>query len=398
MLKPSGRGRKPNNVLAQQRAAMDYNALSASMSSYASLASAGLLGQYPKMAMGFGAMPGLYNPMYAASLAGFGMMPNMAKAVAAAAAAASSSGDEENKEKAEKDEVESKEESPKKKESPSKEGSSEAVVPHPSFPMMYNPMLFNPLFAQNLGNFTLPTGIPTSFASLAQHQLLNGVKDSDEGEQEAAKITKEAELMVQDLSMKASRAAQDVSVKKKHRDKEGHSKHRDHASIERHKDKEKRTTRPEQTEPMDFSKKKESKEYKEQPKKVGLESIVKNLKDKPKKGLADIVKNLSEKKDKPKEVLGVKAVSLQHKVHKDSRPSPLSGDSGVVAKVDNRSPKQEAKLAKVDSRSPKQEAKVAKADSILSKTEHTKVSPGKSQDQKDKCDDVVSKDKDSPKS
>jgi hypothetical protein len=45
-----------------------------------------------------------------------------------------------------------------------------------AFPLMYNPMLYNSIIAAQMGNFSLPANIPTSFATLAQAQaqMLNG--------------------------------------------------------------------------------------------------------------------------------------------------------------------------------------------------------------------------------
>nr|QVX32607.1 CHD6/7/8/9 [Platynereis dumerilii] len=188
ILKPSGRGRKPNSVLNATRTPGDLFTAAGLNASYAQLASAGLLSGYPKMPMGFGGIPGLgFNPMYAAQLAQFGMLQGLTKEEGQLA----EEEEPQEKPKSKEEKKSSSSSSPAKSKaspgstkSPSTSSSSN-ITPHPSFPLMYNPMMFmnNPLFAQSLAaGFTLPSGLPTSFASLAsQGKLPNGTAvDSEE--------------------------------------------------------------------------------------------------------------------------------------------------------------------------------------------------------------------------
>jgi len=204
---PSGRGRgrgspayKSSSVVGGEYSGYPSVAALSAMGGLnpASLMAAG----FPKMAMGmpFGGVPGLgmANP-YVQSLASFGMIPGMS-------AKSSAGGDDDSEGKTKDDEG-----------SPGKSGassSSTTPTPHPSFPFMYNPMMFNPLFAQSLGNFSLPTGLPTSFASLVQAQaagMTNGAGDSEieEGEIVRPRMpvaslsdAEEGEIVPQDLSVK----------------------------------------------------------------------------------------------------------------------------------------------------------------------------------------------------
>lgn len=163
---------------------------------------------FGKMPMGmpFGTLPnlGLTNPM----LAGFaGLMPGLSPSSLAKAM--------------ESDTRKDKSPSSSKESSKSKSPSS-SQTPHPSFPMLYNPLLFNPLLAaqaQGL-NFSLPTSLPSSFASLAQSGLINGQGDSDLEEGEIKRYS-QAEHHDQEM-------AQDLSVRRK----EAHSHHRKRKSYE----------------------------------------------------------------------------------------------------------------------------------------------------------------------
>ncbi|XP_056009130.1 chromodomain-helicase-DNA-binding protein 8-like isoform X4 [Ostrea edulis] len=179
--------------------------LAASMSAFPGL---GLMSGFGKMPMGmpFGTLPnlGLTNPM----LAGFaGLMPGLSPSSLAKAM--------------ESDTRKDKSPSSSKESSKSKSPSS-SQTPHPSFPMLYNPLLFNPLLAaqaQGL-NFSLPTSLPSSFASLAQSGLINGQGDSDLEEGEIKRYS-QAEHHDQEM-------AQDLSVRRK----EAHSHHRKRKSYE----------------------------------------------------------------------------------------------------------------------------------------------------------------------
>lgn len=238
ILKPSGRGRKPNTVLSSSRSPTDFGFPATSLSSYASLANASMLSSY-KLPMGFGALPGLgFNPMYAASLASFGMMPGLKLPDDDEEEKPKESSKEKSKEKSSSTSKSSSSTSPSKSKSSPKSThsptTSASSVPHPSFPLMYNPLMFNPLFAQSLGGFTLPTGLPTSFASLAnQSKLLNGVGDSDDDtppskhsksdkdDRKSSKHLSAKEILAKDLSAKHNSktlssknlSAKDMSVK-----------------------------------------------------------------------------------------------------------------------------------------------------------------------------------------
>ncbi|XP_061162484.1 chromodomain-helicase-DNA-binding protein 8-like [Saccostrea echinata] len=180
--------------------------LAASMSAFPGL---GLMSGFGKMPLGmpFGTLPnlGLTNPM----LAGFaGLMPGLSPSTMAKSM--------ESETRKEKSPSSSKESS--KSKSP-----SSSQTPHPSFPMLYNPLLFNPLLAAQAAqglNFSLPTSLPSSFASLAQSGLVNGQGDSDLEEGEIKRYS-QAEHREQEM-------AQDLSVRRK----EAHSHHRKRKSYE----------------------------------------------------------------------------------------------------------------------------------------------------------------------
>lgn len=179
--------------------------LAASMSAFPGL---GLMSGFGKMPMGmpFGTLPslGLANPM----LAGFaglmpGLSPSLAKAMESEARKDKSPGSS--------------------KESSKSKSPSSSQTPHPSFPMLYNPLLFNPLLAAQAAgglNFSLPTSLPSSFASLAQPGLVNGQGDSDLEEGEIKRYS-QGEHNEQEI-------AQDLSVRRK----EAHSHHRKRKSYE----------------------------------------------------------------------------------------------------------------------------------------------------------------------
>ena len=160
---------------------------------------ANLYANYNKLAMPY-SMASMYmsNPMYAASLASLGYMAQLQKD--------KEPGEITEAEEQKDEEVASGDEKDKEAEatktSPGK--SLPSHLAHPSFPFMYNPMLYaQSLYAQSLAaaNFTLPTGMPTSFGTLAQ---MNGVAEADSDKEEAAKSGDEQ--IAQDLSVKAQPA------------------------------------------------------------------------------------------------------------------------------------------------------------------------------------------------
>lgn len=191
--------------------------------SAASLASAGLMANFPKLPLNvpFGALPNLSmtNPML--GLGGFGL-PGIPVSSAAAAAVASMSEAADDKKQKESKSTEKERKSPK--------SSSSNPTPHPSFPIMYNPLLYNPLFAaQGLRNFTLPPNLPTSFASLAQAGFSNGMADMEAEEEGEVKYYKDdAQNEAQDLSVRHSKDKKTVrekleELRARQRGKEQHS-------------------------------------------------------------------------------------------------------------------------------------------------------------------------------
>lgn len=166
------------------------------MAGFSGLASPALMAGFHKLPLGmpFGSLPplGMTNPML--GLAGF--MPGLPTSSLP-------------------QEFDCKNDtSPNKKDKSDSKSSSSTTTPHPSFPnLMYNPLMFNPLLAaqaQHLG-FSLPTSLPTSFASLAaQSAMVNGQGgDSDLEEGEIKRYpSKLQQDMAQDLSVKKSSGAQ----------------------------------------------------------------------------------------------------------------------------------------------------------------------------------------------
>ena len=249
ILKPSGRGRKPNahpNSAYGQYVASAANA--SQMNNYASMLSS----QYVKMNMAaYAGLSGMaFNPaMYAATLANYGLIPG---------ATTTKSATEEAEAKEDEDDLEEGEIRRDKGVVGGSAGTAQAAAagaaakssaasPHPSFPVMYNPMLFmnNPLFAQTLGSYGLSPGIATPFASLsgANASLVNGTAtaaDSDTKDTPAKSDDEKENSQAEDLSVKSSMPT-DLTVKK--------------VDVSRGTSSASKVTVEPQTEPMDFSKK-----------------------------------------------------------------------------------------------------------------------------------------------
>ncbi|KAL5021350.1 hypothetical protein ScPMuIL_000505 [Solemya velum] len=266
------RGRPKDGAFTHPLLSTELATQAAQMNAFASLGNAGLLPGFPKMPMNmpFGALPnlGLSNPMLGIpgfSIPGFAL-PSLGKST----------------------ESESKKDlkTPEKKDSEKKDSRSpscsSATTPHPSFPIMYNPLMYSPLLAaQGMRNMTLPSGIPTSFASLAQSSVLNGQADSE---------TEEGEIKRHSLSHKrtsVSRShpqdvAEDLSFKKT-----SHAeKHRHAEKTETHSTKKEKSALLEKSvedQPTDLSMKSKPKDYKNKQKILNsnkLSKIVDSLKDK----------------------------------------------------------------------------------------------------------------------
>ena len=237
------RGRPPS-IMTSSMVGSDYGYPAASsMSALSGLATSGMMaGLKMPFGMPFGSMPGLgINPMF--NLAGFGLMGAAAAAAAGTSSLPSASksvSDSVGKEESSSSSSKKDGKSPAKAspKSSSKSSSSNPTTPHPSFPFIYNPLLYNPLFAQSLGNFNLPTNIPTSFASLAQAGVLNGLPrgaaaaagavDSEEDESCRPKSSDvHDQEIAQDLSMKK---ATNLSTKKKDRHERKHKHKSRHSS------------------------------------------------------------------------------------------------------------------------------------------------------------------------
>lgn len=162
---------------------------------------------YPKLSMGMpynmASMYAAANPMYAASLASLGYMAQMQKAGMVDAEKEPGEITEGEERKEDEKSGDERETSPAK----STASSLASASAHPSFPFMYNPMLYaQSLYAQSLAaaNFTLPTGMPTSFSTLAQQQnLMNGTNEANSDKEEtAAKSDSEQGMIAEDLSVK----------------------------------------------------------------------------------------------------------------------------------------------------------------------------------------------------
>ncbi len=236
-----------------------YAGLSAGLSG---LNSASLMAAYSKMpmsALSFGGIPGMSlaaaNPLYAQMYAS--MMPHLYGGLSGENPEDMPQEDKEVGELKNTEEPVKKERHKERKEKSSPKSSKASsstsgasgttstspsgstTNPHSAFPFMYNPMMFNSLYAQSLaGSFSLPSGLPTSFASLTQAQhMMNGVGDSDEeGARKSSSSSKKPhsassssidnQYMAEDLSMRAplgrskhdKHGAQDLSVKKRTRE------------------------------------------------------------------------------------------------------------------------------------------------------------------------------------
>ncbi|CAH1779419.1 unnamed protein product [Owenia fusiformis] len=197
-----------------------------SMSALTGLASAGLLGNLGKMGslgMPFGTIPSMTNPLF--SIPGFGL-PGMTldfPTPPRESSSSSSSSTKEHKRKSHSGESKSKSpkpggsKSPSGRKSPSASASAAAAASQAAaaFPFLYNPLFYNPLLAQSMAGFSLPTNLPTSFASLAKPPsgattgLSNGVKDSDDDEPKPSSVATSQEF-AQDLSMKKSSRTVDL--------------------------------------------------------------------------------------------------------------------------------------------------------------------------------------------
>jgi hypothetical protein len=228
-----GRGRPKESLL--------YNSMMASEMglpmNMGALAGAGMLpGGYKfPLNIPFGALPnlGMTNPML--GLAGFPGLAGLSMPEMMEAAEAMQGKDSKS--------------SPNKKEGRhkhhSKPSTSSVNIPHPSFPLLYNPLMYNPLLAaQGLRNFTLPTSVSSSFASLAQSAaMVNGMagmvappgSDSeDEAKAQRKLYEKERERQLERQQERQQDRAEDLSVHKpssasprKHHDRHKH-RHREH--------------------------------------------------------------------------------------------------------------------------------------------------------------------------
>ncbi|KAJ8302947.1 hypothetical protein KUTeg_019343 [Tegillarca granosa] len=224
-LERRNRGRPPRESNMSSSLLSENPFAAVSMAGLSAFPAASLMSGFPKLPIGmpFGALPniGMGNPLL--GLSGFGIPGlNMASVL-------SKSSESESK----KD----KDVSPNKKEqSKSESKSPSSITPHPSFPMLYNPLMFNPLLAAQAAqaaqaqglNFSLPTSLPTSFATLAQAGLMNGQGDSDLEEGEIKRYSKVEQDAAEDLSVKSS------SAKRSKEDR--HERHHRHKR-ERHHDK-----------------------------------------------------------------------------------------------------------------------------------------------------------------
>ena len=272
VLQPSGRGRRSTasssapSLTASSLSQAQASSLAAAAYGYPGLSGvsgmspASLMAAYSKMpmsALSFGGMPGMNlaslaatNPMYASMYAS--MMPGLFGGMTGETEDAEAEDKEpgeitggehppEPKEKkrekrSDQTSSKSKSSSPSSSAASSTTSSSAAASMHSAFPYMYNPMMFNPLYAQSLGgSFTLPSGLPTSFASLAQAQhMMNGIGDSDNEEERKTSSSKKSSSsadqdVAEDLSVRKSsgksrhekHGAQDLSVKKRPREDDG---------------------------------------------------------------------------------------------------------------------------------------------------------------------------------
>ena len=336
-----GRGRRPSAMMQQVMSQGDFVYPNMTMGALAGLTPS-MMSNYPKMAMSmpFGTLPGLglANPMY--SLAGFGMMGG--------ATSMNAEDKEENKAK------------DSDNESDDGAQSSSSTKPHPSFPFMYNPMMFNPMFTQaSLGNFTLPMGLPTSFASLAQHaqaqQMVNGMKDSDDEEPQtlAERSETEQDLVAEDLSVKRKTSQEKISAQGSAVG-EVDDKPTNLVIKDRHKEKRKEKAR------IDFHKL-----HKEAlPKSTAGPQASVARKD---KGEVQ-VSTSSQDKTKPKETLMSKesfVKELASRVKEKKKKSKLDSIiSGIVAKVGERK-EEKSKVQKPEDRAdeaPSEETKAAVTD------------------------------------
>ena len=185
----------------------ESSSLSSMMADYSNYAAAAGMGAYTGMNALMPGFPKLPFPMGYGGLAGLNMasMYGLGSRFGLLPGALPGKSGEESEEKEAGETEDSK--SPSKSKA-SATSSSSSTTPHPSFPFMYNPMMFNPLLAQSMGSFSLPSTLPTSFATLAQagSSGINGVEDSDADNIEQSEPT--------DLTEHEQEVAQDLSVKK----------------------------------------------------------------------------------------------------------------------------------------------------------------------------------------
>ena len=187
ILKPSGRGRRPNSTLNSA-----YNM--ASMGAYANLANAQLMAAYGKLPLAFSGMQSMaaFNPALYASMAGYGLLPGMTAAPEGEKKEAEPEGDEE----LEAGEI--------RREA--------AAAPHPSFGLMYNPMMMQMLAAQgiNLGSMA---GLPQMQAMVNGTQLLQHADASDdESEPKAGLSSTQSPVKKAKLSAASDSTSQDQPV------------------------------------------------------------------------------------------------------------------------------------------------------------------------------------------
>ncbi|KAK3086718.1 hypothetical protein FSP39_022463 [Pinctada imbricata] len=241
------RGRPRESSLSQSVLG-DSPFSSASMAGLSGFPGMGLMSSFNKLPLGmpFGALPNfsMSNPMM--GLAGF--MPGFTPP----------SLGKEAESKKEKHSPSSKKESSSSRHESKSPSSSQ--TPHPSFPFLYNPLMLmsNPLLAaqaQGL-NFSLPSTLPSSFAALAQSNMMNGKGDSDLEDREPGEVGGRfgrGDPKDQDV-------AQDLSVRVEAHSHHSKSRHLDTSQERRSKDRLSISSLDDQDQPTDLSMKSKSKE------------------------------------------------------------------------------------------------------------------------------------------
>ncbi len=373
VIQPSGRGRRSAETSSASilQAQAQASSLAAAYPGYAGLSglsglnsTASLMAAYSKMpmsALSFGGIPGMSlaaaNPLYAQMYAS--MMPHLYGGLS------SENPEDTPPEDKELGEVKTTEEPVKKerhkdrkdksspkssKASSSTSGASgttstspsgSSTNPHSAFPFMYNPMMFNSLYAQSLaGSFSLPSGLPTSFASLTQAQhMMNGVGDSDDEGRKSSSSSKKAhsasstsidsQYMAEDLSMRAplgrskhdKHGAQDLSVKKRIREegvedlsvskRHAHDRSPEDLTVKR------KCSESERTKPVELNiPKPPTHHHRPHKKSKGLDNIVSSLAKK--KGIDSLAESLTKRAESKLSPKKDSVADLSKKVSEDS--------------------------------------------------------------------------------